>query len=275
MFTQSSKRIILPFQAISLVAMVIHLVLIHDNENPYKIYSKEVPVAINAIVLFIMSLRVPKEAVVAPYAKVLSVAVFIFYGIGDYILVLPTSHGSANRFMLGAAFFLVGHYLYLFVLWSISKTHNGGFSAVFGRFPERKSLAKKLAIVSAVFVSLMVITPNKAGRILSVTGGVYLAILSVTIYYGLGTWDDIEKCKMSCLGTACFQLSDTVLSTNDFLFSCPWFRHFYMVTYWMATSFYFNTLASYFDGLVGKKVETKSTPSSHTSAVSPNKKKTK
>lgn len=244
-----------PLQAISLIAMAIHMTYIFEDTSFIKIYSKEVPVLINALVLFIMSFRIPKESIKDKKIIHFSILTFIFYGIGDYILVYPIAFGSAIKFVIGALFFLVGHYMFFYVNYKISEIHYGGFAAVFERFPDRKKRAKIFGLISGFFVALMIVVPNNVGRALSSFGSVYLTILAVTVHYGYASRDDINRCRLIIFGAACFQISDTVLSTNDFMFTLPWFRHFYMTTYWMATSFYFVALASYFEDLIQNKIK--------------------
>ena len=258
MFSSESKRIIYPLQGISLIAMALHMIYIFDTHSLIKIYSKEVPVLVNALLLYILSLKVPKGSIKDKLLVPLSILTFIFYGIGDYILVYPVAIGSPVKFVIGAIFFLIGHYMYFYMIYTISNSHFGGFNSVFVKFPERKNGAKIVGAISGFFVVLMVLVPNNAGRLLSAFGSVYLTILSVTIFFGHAAHEDMSRCKWTIFGAVCFQVSDTVLSTDGFMFSLPWFKHFVMVTYWMATSFYFLSLALYFEDLAQNKIKSDS-----------------
>lgn len=255
MFSSASKRIIYPLQGISLIAMAIHMTYLFNDTSFIKVYSKIVPVLINSLILYILSLRIPKDSIKDKKIIYLSILTFIFYGIGDYVLVYPVAFGSAIKFAIGAFFFLVGHYMYFYVNYRISNIHYGGFAALFKRFPERKIRARIFGSISAFFVSLMVVVPNSAGRALSAFGSIYLTILAVTVFYGYVTRENMARSRLTIFGAVCFQVSDTVLSTNDFMFTKPWFRPFYMATYWMATSFYFVSLASYFEDLIQNRIK--------------------
>lgn len=255
MFSNSGKRIVIPLQIVSLIAMVIHLVYIFDDFSPFKVYSKEVPVLMNALIIFLLSLRIPNGVIPDKKITFFSVILFVFYGIGDFILVYPVAIGSAKKFVFGALFFLAGHYMYFYNNYKISNLYFGGRPVILEKFPERKNQAKKYSLLSEFFVVVMILVPNSVGISISLFGAIYLTVFGLTIYFGYGIHDNIRRCLMSIFGAVCFQVSDTVLSTNDFLHPCPWFKYVYMVTYWMATSFYFLFLATFYDDLAEKKIE--------------------